>query len=168
MSAQVATFAAGCFWGVEQAFRQMEGVVDTAVGYIGGEVEEPTYEQVCTDQTGHAEAVQVTFDPDQVTYRQLLERFFELHDPTQVDRQGPDIGRQYRSEIFVHSPEQQREAETVRQEVDEKLDRDVATVISEAPHFWPAEDYHQQYLAKRGQAACASTIRSSPDGAEDK
>jgi peptide-methionine (S)-S-oxide reductase len=151
-----ATFAAGCFWGVEATFRQMPGVTSTRVGYTGGKTENPTYKDVCTDGTGHAEAVEVEFDPAKLTYAQLLKVFFENHDPTQVNRQGPDWGSQYRTAIFFHSPEQQRQAEQFKQELETAhvYSKPIATQIVPAVTFYPAEDYHQQYLEKRGLASC--------------
>jgi peptide-methionine (S)-S-oxide reductase len=152
-----ATFAAGCFWGVEETFRQTPGVVDTRVGYTGGHAENPTYHQVCAKGTGHAEAVEVAFDPTRVSYDELLEVFWGAHDPTQVDRQGPDVGTQYRSAVFFHSPEQEAAARASKErlEASGSLSRPVATEIAAAATFWPAEDYHQQYLAKRGMGSCA-------------
>ena len=149
-----ATFGAGCFWQVEVEFRNMPGVHDAAVGYMGGTLENPSYEAVCTDRTGHAEVVQLEFDPDEVAYEDLLEKFFELHDPTQVNRQGPDVGSQYRSVIFFHSPEQCETAARAKESVAERFDRPVVTDISPAAEFWRAEEYHQQYLVKRGMATC--------------
>ena len=149
-----ATFGAGCFWGVEVEFRNVPGVHDAAVGYMGGVVENPSYEQVCTDRTGHAEVVEVDFDADEVGYEELVEKFFELHDPTQLNRQGPDVGSQYRSVVFVHSDEQREVAERVKARVAEGLDRPVVTAIEPAAAFWRAEEYHQQYLVKRGMATC--------------
>jgi peptide-methionine (S)-S-oxide reductase len=149
-----ATFGAGCFWGVEVEFRNVPGVVDAAVGYEGGTLENPTYEQVCRKDTGHAEVVQVEFDPDEVPYDELLDRFFELHDPTQLNRQGPDVGSQYRSVVFTHSPEQEEAAVAARERAQERLDRPVVTAVEPASDFWRAEDYHQQYLVKRGLASC--------------
>ncbi|MDX6651430.1 MAG: peptide-methionine (S)-S-oxide reductase [Solirubrobacterales bacterium] len=149
-----ATFGAGCFWQVEVEFRNTPGVTDVAVGYSGGEVEHPTYEQVCRADTGHAEVVEVSFDPGEVSYSELLEKFFSLHDPTQRDRQGPDVGRQYRSAIFFHSPEQEREAIAARDAEQPKHRQPIATEISPAKPFWRAEDYHQRYLEKRGLATC--------------
>ena len=149
-----ATFGAGCFWGVEVEFRNVPGVHYAAVGYMGGTVENPSYEAVCTDGTGHAEVVQVDFDPDEVSYEALVEKFFELHDPTQMNRQGPDVGSQYRSVVFFHSDEQRAVAERVKQQVDERLERPVVTAVDPAAEFWRAEDYHQQYLVKRGMATC--------------
>jgi peptide-methionine (S)-S-oxide reductase len=147
-----ATFGAGCFWGVEVRFRELDGVLDARVGYMGGTVDNPTYEQVCTDRTGHAEVCEVSFDPDRITYEQLVRAFFELHDPTQVDRQGPDVGRQYRSVVFYHDDEQAATAARVRDELSkaERFPRPIATSIEPATTFWEAEDYHQQYLARRG------------------
>jgi peptide-methionine (S)-S-oxide reductase len=151
-----ATFAAGCFWGVEDAFRQVPGVTATRVGYIGGHTSRPTYEQVCTDRTGHAEAVEVTYDPEAVSYEKLLATFFDVHDPTQVNRQGPDYGSQYRSAIFFHSPEQEAAAKKSKSalEASGKLRRPVATEITAAGTFWRAEEYHQKYLEKRGATSC--------------
>ncbi|NBD95359.1 MAG: peptide-methionine (S)-S-oxide reductase MsrA [Gammaproteobacteria bacterium] len=153
-----ATFGAGCFWGVEMRFRQMPGVTDATVGYMGGSVDNPTYKQVCSDQTGHAEVCEVAFDPDRISFEALVRSFFELHDPTQVNRQGPDVGTQYRSVIFVHDDEQRQVAERVRSELDagNRFSAPIATSIEPAAAFWPAEDYHQQYLAKNG-GSCAIT-----------
>ena len=153
---ETATFAAGCFWGVEATFRQIKGVKATAVGYTGGRMDRPTYEDVCTDTTGHAEAVQVEYDPAQVSYQQLLDVFWKNHDPTTPNRQGPDHGTQYRSVIFYHSPEQKAAAESSKQELDKsgKFRRPIVTEIVPATTFWKAEDYHQQYLEKRGLSSC--------------
>ncbi|MEE4638471.1 MAG: peptide-methionine (S)-S-oxide reductase MsrA [Wenzhouxiangella sp.] len=147
-----ATFGAGCFWGVEARFRQVPGVQDARVGYMGGQVEHPSYEQVCTDRTGHVEVVQVDFDPDEVGFDRLVRAFFSMHDPTQVDRQGPDIGTQYRSVIFFHDDQQREIAEQVRAEMDgmDRFPGPIATRIEPADTFWEAEEYHQQYLARRG------------------
>lgn len=153
---ETATFGAGCFWGVEQAFRQMDGVVDAACGYMGGHTEHPTYEQVCGKGTGHAEVVQVRYDPAVVSYEQLLEAFWEMHDPTTLNRQGPDVGDQYRSVIFTHTPQQQELAEQSRQAADAsgRFSNPIVTQIVPAPAFWRAEEYHQQYLARRGGGTC--------------
>jgi len=151
-----ATFAAGCFWGVEAAFRQVPGVLATAVGYTGGHTKNPSYEDVCTDGTGHAEVVEVEYDPSRVTYDQLLNVFWNEHDPTQLNRQGPDVGTQYRSAIFFHSPEQQAAALASKQALEKsgRYRRPIVTEIVPAPEFYRAEDYHQQYLEKRGLASC--------------
>lgn len=155
-----ATFAAGCFWQVEADFRRVEGVVRTTAGYTGGAVADPSYELVCTDTTGHAEAVEVEFDPSKVTYDELLKVFWNAHDPTQVNRQGPDVGRQYRSAIFFHSPEQEIAATRSKAEAQAALTRPIATEIVAAGAFYPAEDYHQRYLEKRGLASCTVTLAS--------
>ena len=149
-----ALFAAGCFWGVEAAFREVPGVTATAVGYSGGTAESPTYEQVCTGRTGHAETVQVQYDPSQVSYEQLLDVFWEAHDPTTLNRQGPDVGTQYRSAIFVGDPEQEAAAVASRDRRQADLRRPIVTEITPATTFWRAEEYHQQYLEKRGAAHC--------------
>ena len=151
-----ATFGAGCFWGVEASFREMPGVIDVAVGYEGGHTLNPTYKQVCTDQTGHAEVVEIDFDPEKISFRTLVEAFWAMHDPTQLNRQGPDQGTQYRSAVFYHSPEQQQIAANSKAELEasKKLRRPVATVIEPAQTFYRAEDYHQQYLAERGLRHC--------------
>lgn len=153
---ETATFAAGCFWGVEAAFRQVPGVVGTAVGYMGGTLDNATYEEVCSGRTGHAEVVQVTFDPAKVSYKELLQVFWDSHDPTTLNRQGPDIGSQYRSAIFFHSPEQQTAALASKQSEDSsgRFARRIVTEVTPAGPFWKAEDYHQQYLEKRGLAVC--------------
>jgi peptide-methionine (S)-S-oxide reductase len=150
------TFAAGCFWGVEAAFRQAKGVKSTAVGYTGGQTADPTYEQVCTGRTGHAEAVQVEFDPHETSYDELLEVFWQNHDPTQLNRQGPDVGSQYRTAIFYHTPEQQSAAlaSKERLQASGKQRRAIVTEIVPAAEFYRAEEYHQQYLEKRGLAHC--------------
>lgn len=154
--ASVATFGAGCFWGVEVVFRRVPGVLDVVCGYAGGQTPHPTYEEVCTDATGHAEVVQITFDPRQVTYRALLDVFFDCHDPTQHNRQGDDIGSQYRSVIFYHSPQQQREAKAAisRRSRSGRYTSPVVTSVEPASTFYPAETYHQRYLEKRGLASC--------------
>jgi len=151
-----ATFAAGCFWGVEARFQQLPGVIATAVGYEGGSLASPTYQQVCTDRTGHAEAVDIDFDPSKITYQQLLDEFFALHDPTQLNRQGPDWGSQYRSAVFYHSPEQEKTAkETIaRLTAEKKFSKPIVTQVVPAETFWRAEEYHQKYLEKRGQVSC--------------
>lgn len=151
-----ATFAAGCFWGVEAAFRQTPGVTATRVGYSGGTTINPTYREVCSDRTGHAEAVEVTYDPERVSYDDLLNVFWENHDPTQRNRQGPDIGTQYRSAIFYHDAAQEAAARASKQRLEQSghFKRPIATEITPAPEFYQAEDYHQQYLEKRGLATC--------------
>jgi peptide-methionine (S)-S-oxide reductase len=153
---EIATFAAGCFWGVEAKFRMIPGVEDAAVGYSNGRTQNPTYKDVCTDETGHAEVVQVTFDPAQVSYEKLLEAFWLLHDPTQMNRQGPDSGSQYRSAIFFHSPEQEAAAKKSKAALaaSGKFRRPIATEITPAGAFYRAEEYHQRYLEKRGAASC--------------
>lgn len=152
----VATFGAGCFWGVEAAFRMVHGVTGTAVGYADGETANPIYEQVCTDRTGHAEVVQVEYNPDEVSYEKLLDVFWNCHNPTTLNRQGPDVGTQYRSAIFVHTPEQEAAATASKAALDAsgKFGRPIVTQIKPAPTFYRAEDYHQQYLEKRGQGSC--------------
>jgi peptide-methionine (S)-S-oxide reductase len=154
MTTENATFAAGCFWGVEAEFRRVPGVLATEVGYTGGLTEEPTYRQVCGHGTGHAEAVKVEFDPARVSYDELLDVFFGTHDPTQVNRQGPDVGDQYRSAIFTHSAEQLTAAAAAKARWQARLSRPIATEIRPAPRFWPAEEYHQRYLERRGLASC--------------
>jgi len=151
-----ATFGAGCFWGVEAAFRQIKGVVSTAAGYMGGTLASPTYQDVCTDHTGHAEVVQVEFDPAQVSYQDLLRVFWENHDPTTLNRQGPDVGTQYRSVIFFHTPEQEAAAQASKDALAKSgaYRRPIVTEIQPAGNFWKAEEYHQQYLEKRGLAHC--------------
>ncbi len=152
-----ATFGAGCFWGVEETFRSLKGVTNTAVGYAGGTKENPSYEDVCTDETGHAEVIEVEFDPAQIGYDKVLEAFWSSHNPTTLNRQGPDIGTQYRSVIFYHSPAQKAAAEASREKIDKsgRFRGPVVTQIEPAPKFWRAEEYHQCYLAKRGQSHCA-------------
>jgi len=151
---QKATFGAGCFWGVEATFRRLAGVRSTQVGYAGGQVENPTYRQVCTDTTGHAEVVEVTFDPSVISYLDLVEVFWNNHNPMTLNYQGPDYGTQYRSAIFFHSPEQESEARASMAAAQARFPRPIVTEITPAPAFWPAEDYHQQYLEKRGLASC--------------
>jgi len=157
MSTEKATFGAGCFWGVEETFRNLKGVVSTAVGYTGGTKENPSYEDVCMDETGHAEVVEVEFDPSQISYDQLLDVFWSNHNPTTMNRQGPDAGTQYRSVIFYHSPAQKVTAEQSKEKMDKsgRFNRPIVTQIEPAPTFWRAEEYHQRYLAKRGQTHCA-------------
>ena len=156
MAIEKATFGAGCFWGVEARFTEMPGVVDTAVGYEGGDLEHPTYKEVCTDRTGHAEVVEVTFDPARVSYDTLLDAFFALHDPTQVNRQGPDWGSQYRSVVFAQSDEQMRQAQAKIAEMNASgaYRKQIATKVEPATVFWKAEEYHQRYLEKRGMVSC--------------
>ncbi len=151
-----ATFAAGCFWGVEAAFRQVDGVTSTRVGYTGGHTKNPTYKDVCNDGTGHAEAVEVEFDPSKVGYDQLLNVFWENHDPTTLNRQGPDLGSQYRSAIFFHGPEQEAAARASKEKLQKsgRYNKPIVTEIIPAPEFWEAEEYHQQYLEKRGVSHC--------------
>ena len=153
---EIATFGAGCFWGIEAAFRKVPGVLDVAVGYSGGHTQNPTYRDVCTDTTGHAEVVQVTFDPQKVSYEQLLDVFWTIHDPTQLNRQGPDYGKQYRTAIFFHTQEQEAAAQKSKQALESsgKLRRLISTEITPAGTFWRAEEYHQRYLEKRGAASC--------------
>lgn len=156
MKTEKALFAAGCFWGVEAAFRQQKGVISTTVGYSGGHTKNPTYKDVCAGDTGHAETAEVEYDPSQVSYQQLVDLFFENHDPTTMNRQGPDVGEQYRSAIFYLSPEQEKIARETKAKLDAsgKFRRPIVTEITKAGEFWRAEDYHQQYLEKRGLASC--------------
>ena len=151
-----ATFAAGCFWGVEATFRQLPGVISTRVGYTGGNTANPTYKQVCTDTTGHAEAVEIDYDPAKLSYDKLLKVFWENHDPTQLNRQGPDWGKQYRSAIFFHTPEQETAAKASKEQLEKshRFSKPVVTQIVPAVTFFEAEDYHQQYLEKKGLASC--------------
>jgi peptide-methionine (S)-S-oxide reductase len=153
-----ATFGAGCFWGVEAAFRRLDGVSATRVGYAGGHTDNPSYEDVCYSSTGHAEVVEVTYDEDRIPYEALLATFWAEHDPTQLNRQGPDVGEQYRSAIFVHDEVQSAAAEASRERVRAHLSRPVVTQIEDALAFWEAEDYHQQYLEKRGLASCTARL----------
>jgi peptide-methionine (S)-S-oxide reductase len=155
-----ATFGAGCFWSVEATFRRVPGVTATAVGYAGGHLENPSYEDVCTDRTGHAEVVQVEYDPARVAYEDLLEVFWNSHDPTQLNRQGPDIGTQYRSVIFYHDEQQKTEAEESKTRLESLgiYRRPIVTQIVEAGPFFRGEEYHQQYLAKRGLDSCSTEI----------
>lgn len=151
-----ATFAAGCFWGVEDAFRQVKGVTSTTVGYTGGHTKNPSYKEVCTDRTGHAEAVEIEFDPNQVSYRELLALFFQSHDPTTLNRQGPDFGSQYRSAIFFHDPEQEATARESKAALEKAgiFKRPIVTQIVPASEFYRAEEYHQQYFEKQGIRSC--------------
>jgi peptide-methionine (S)-S-oxide reductase len=156
MKTDTATFAAGCFWGVQVEFDKVKGVVQTTVGYTGGHTEKPTYKDVCSDNTGHAEALQVVFDPAVVTYEQLLDKFWSMHDPTTLNRQGPDFGSQYRSVIFYHSPEQQAAAVSSKEKLEKahRFPRPIVTQIAPAVTFWPAEEYHQKYFQKHGGGSC--------------
>ncbi|WP_048190577.1 peptide-methionine (S)-S-oxide reductase MsrA [Methanobacterium sp. SMA-27] len=151
-----ASFAAGCFWGVEATFRDLKGVVSTSVGYMGGSTEDPTYGDVCSGSTGHAETVQIIYDPTKISYEKLLETFWNKHDPTTKNRQGPDVGSQYRSIIFYHNEEQKNLAIESKKKLEEsgKYNQPIVTEIIPAPKFYPAEDYHQQYLEKRGRKFC--------------
>jgi peptide-methionine (S)-S-oxide reductase len=154
-----ATFGAGCFWGVEAAFRQIDGVTGTRVGYSGGTLENPTYEDVCSHTTGHAEVVEVTYDPERVSYDQLLDVFWGKHDPTQLNRQGWDIGDQYRSVVFFHDDEQREAAFRSKAEEQSRYKKPIVTLIEPAQTFYEAEDYHQQYLEKRGRATCTPALQ---------
>ena len=155
MKTEKATFAAGCFWGVEEMFRTLPGVVSTRVGYTGGHVKNATYKQVCYEDTGHAEAVEITYDPSKIKYEQLLDIFWKNHNPTTLNRQGPDVGEQYRSAVFYHSEEQQKLAEASKKKIQEKYKKEnVVTEVVKAVPFYEAEDYHQQYLKKRGMNVC--------------
>ncbi len=158
---ELATFAAGCFWGVEAAFRRVDGVVETAVGYSGGTTEKPSYEDVCTDRTGHAETVQVRYDPAKLAYDDLLNVFWNCHDPTTLNRQGPDVGTQYRSAIFYHDAAQKAAAEESKRKLGQsgRHRRPIVTEIVPAPTFYRAEEYHQRYLEKRGRTSCATTVK---------
>jgi peptide-methionine (S)-S-oxide reductase len=156
-----ATFGAGCFWGVEAAFRQIEGVTKTEVGYEGGTLDQPTYEDVCSHTTGHAEVVEVTYDPERVSYDELLDVFWREHNPTQLNRQGWDIGDQYRSVVFFHDEEQRAAAERSKEREQPNRRRPIVTQIVPAETFWPAEDYHQQFLEKRGRSSCTVELRQS-------
>jgi peptide-methionine (S)-S-oxide reductase len=156
-----ATFGAGCFWSVEAAFRQLEGVTGTLVGYAGGQLENPSYEDVCSHTTGHAEVVEVTYEPEQVSYEQLLDVFWRKHDPTQLNRQGWDIGDQYRSVVFFHDEEQREAAERSKERKQAQYRKPIATLIEPVPTFYEAEDYHQQYLEKRGRSSCTPALARS-------
>lgn len=155
-SSQTAVFAAGCFWGVEELFRKLDGVSETSVGYTGGMTEAPTYEDVCSSATGHAEAVKITFDPAKISYDRLLETFFDNHNPTTPNQQGPDFGSQYRSVVFYENDEQRAAAELYKEKVEKsgRWKKPVVTQIVPAQTFYPAEDYHQKYLMKRGLGSC--------------
>ena len=152
----IATFAAGCFWGVEARFRQVPGVISTRVGYTGGHTSEPSYKQVCTGQTGHAEAIEIEFDPKVISYAQLLDIFWQMHNPTTPNRQGPDIGTQYRSAVFYHDEKQKQQADQCKTTLNQqgKFPAPIVTEITAASTFYPAEEYHQCYLEKRGQGSC--------------
>jgi len=153
----IATLAGGCFWGVEQRFAQLDGVTRTEVGYTGGSTPHPTYEEVCSHRTGHAEAVRLEYDAERITYEQLLAAFFGMHDPTQMDRQGPDVGDQYRSAIFFHTAAQEDAARTAIRalQAEGRWRRPIVTAVAPAPEWWPAEDYHQKYFEKHGRFGCA-------------
>ncbi len=157
MATEKATFGAGCFWGVEMAFRKVAGVADATAGYLGGSMQNPTYKDVCTGQTGHAEVVQVVYDPAHTSFEDLLEVFWTCHDPTQRNRQGPDVGTQYRSAIFFHTPEQEEAARASVDALDQsqRFDKPIATEITATSTFYPAEEYHQRYLEKNGMASCS-------------
>ena len=156
-----ATFGAGCFWGVEAAFRQLDGVTKTEAGYEGGKLDNPTYEDVCSHTTGHAEVVEVTYDPEQVSYEQLLDVFWHKHNPTQRNRQGWDFGDQYRSVVFFHDEEQREAAERSKEREQPRYRKPIVTQIEAAPTFYEAEDYHQQYLEKRGRSSCTPALRQT-------
>jgi peptide-methionine (S)-S-oxide reductase len=154
MAEEKGTLGAGCFWGVEATYRRLAGVKSTQVGYMGGKLKDPTYKEVCTDSTGHAEVLEVTFDPEVISYHDILEVFWDNHNPTTLNRQGPDVGTQYRSAIFYHSPEQKAEAEKSRDAAQARFPKPIVTEIVPATEFWKAEEYHQQYLEKRGLSQC--------------
>lgn len=156
-----ATFGAGCFWGVEAEFRKIEGVTSTAAGYSGGHVPNPTYKQVCSDRTGHAEVVQVEYDPSRVSYEELLDVFWSNHDPTQVNRQGPDYGTQYRTVIFFHDEDQEKSAHASRERAQDRFRKRIATQIEPAKEFYRAEEYHQRYLEKQGLSSCTVTLQET-------
>ena len=161
---QKATFAGGCFWGVEHLFNEVPGVIEAVSGYEGGHVDNVTYEQVCSGRTGHAEAVEVTYDPEQVSYDQLLDLFWRSHNPTQGHRQGPDVGSQYRSGVFFHSPEQEEQALASRARVQAQLPERVTTEVVPAGEFYEAEDYHQQYFEKQGRTSCHAGLAQAHAG----
>ena len=154
MAEEKATLGAGCFWGVEATYRRLAGVKSTQVGYMGGELKNPSYKEVCTDSTGHAEVLEVTFDPEIISYHDILEVFWDNHNPTTLNRQGPDVGTQYRSAIFYHSAGQEAEARVSREAAQSRFPRPIVTEITPATEFWRAEEYHQQYLEKRGLSQC--------------
>ena len=160
-----ATFGAGCFWGVEYQYAKIPGVQSAVCGYAGGKTDFPTYEEICAKGTGHAEVIEVTFDPAKVSYRQLVEYFFRMHNPTQVDRQGPDVGDQYRSVIFYHSPEQKKVAEEVKAALTaaKKYDEPIATKVEPAQPFWKAEEYHQRYYEKKGGRPYCHLVEYAPE-----
>ena len=160
MNFKKATFGAGCFWGVEAAFRQLEGVTKTEVGYEGGTLDNPTYEDVCSHTTGHAEVVEVTYDPERISYEALLDVFWGKHNPTQLNRQGWDVGDQYRSVVFFHDPEQQEVATRSKAEQQSRHRKPVVTLVEPAQTFYAAEDYHQQYLEKRGRSTCTPALQT--------
>jgi len=151
---EFATFGAGCFWGVEAIFQKIRGVLKTTVGYMGGNIKNPTYEQVCTDKTGHVEVIQITYDPEQINYEKLLDKFWEIHDPTQLNRQGPDIGTQYKSVIFYHNEIQKRLSELSKNKQQKNYNKKIVTEIIPAIEFYPAEKYHQKYFKKHGLSNC--------------
>ncbi len=151
---QKATFAAGCFWGVEYQFQKLPGLKETRVGYTGGKIKNPTYEQVCSDKTQHAEAVEIIFNPEIISYEKLLEVFWKSHDPTTMNMQWPDVGSQYRSAIFYHNAEQKRQAEKSLREIQKKIPKKIVTEITKASEFYSAEDYHQDYVKKHGENSC--------------
>lgn len=151
---KLATFGAGCFWGVEEAFRTLPGVIKTTVGYTGGKIKNPTYEQVCSGTTGHTEVLQLKYDPKKISYQELLKKFWEIHDPTQMNRQGPDVGEQYRSVIFFHDQEQEKIAKESLENEQKKINKKIATAIELAPEFYKAEEYHQKYILKTGKKVC--------------
>ena len=151
---QTATFGAGCFWGVEATFQKIKGVKKTTVGYMGGKLKNPTYEQVCTNKTGHAEVIKIIYDPEQLSYEKLLEKFWKIHDPTQLNRQGPDIGTQYRSVIFYYNEKQKKLAEESKKQQQKKYSKKIVTEITPAKEFYPAEEYHQKYLQKHSRLSC--------------
>ncbi len=156
MHTQLAIFGAGCFWGIEETFRRLPGVIETAAGYSGGKTENPTYEEICSDLTGHAEVVEVKYDPEQISYEELLKVFWQNHNPTELNRQGPDVGSQYRSVIFYHDEAQRASAEASKEDLNARqvFHRPIVTSIEPAKPFYKAEEYHQQYLKKRGLDSC--------------